>query len=103
MFLVKWSGYHRNESTREPEYHLSTELINSYHLSWSKSHYHLSHAPPECCSTCLLSICIVIVANHYNMQYKYFVRQYVFKYFAMLSMLRIHLQRRQERFKLNVE
>ena len=44
------------------------------------------HAPPQCCSTCLLSICIVIVANHYNMQYKYFVRQYAFKYFAMLSM-----------------
>ena len=30
MFLVKWSGYHRNESTWEPECHLSPELINSY-------------------------------------------------------------------------
>ena len=30
MFLVKWSRYHRNESTWEPECHLSPELINSY-------------------------------------------------------------------------
>ena len=30
MFLVKWSGYHRNDSTWEPECHLSPELINSY-------------------------------------------------------------------------
>lgn len=30
QYLVKWAGYHKNQSTWEPSSHLSPELISSY-------------------------------------------------------------------------